>query len=205
VRARARALDGAACACARRAALRGGRAGGPLRAPFCAGFVDGALNTNACPPGSSKIVLATACVSAAAAVGRSYGGSLTDAIRPSGCYTATGVTTGSVFFNDHPTGAPNAMTRPLCAGAAATSIAANRHTWAECVCVCARTCVCVFVCVCVCVFLCISVFVCVCLCTCLSVRACVRVFTGSPYAAQTYMAECVCIRVCALPCPLRDR
>ena len=138
MRARARALDGAArapCGVARRAR-------GPLRAPFCAGFVDGADNTNACPSGSSKIVSEAACASAAAAVGRTYSGSLTDAIRPSGCYTATGVTTSSVFFNADPTGAANAITRPLCAGAAATSTAADRRMWAVCVCirVCAWLC-----------------------------------------------------------------
>ncbi len=99
--------------CARRAALRGGR----LRAPLCAGFADGALNTNACPPGSSKIVPESACRSAAGVLGRTYYGiglgSGTYADSPSGCYSFGGF---EVHFNAHPTGRPTIYTKPLCAG-----------------------------------------------------------------------------------------
>ncbi len=122
LRTRAHVLDGAmldgaeysSAPCARRAALRGGRAGGPSRAPLCAAFTDGAANTNACPSGSSKIVSEAVCAIAAGALGRSWGGiHFTFENRPSGCYTATG---SSVFFNDHPTGAPHPDHQPLCAG-----------------------------------------------------------------------------------------
>jgi hypothetical protein len=89
------------------------RAGGPSRAPLCAGFADGAANTNACPPGSSKIGSEAACAGAAAAVGRAWGGSVTYADVPSGCSYADG---NFVFFNPHPTGRPRPGWAPLCAG-----------------------------------------------------------------------------------------
>jgi hypothetical protein len=93
------------------------RAGGRLRAPLCAGFKDGADNTNACPPGFSKIVSAAACASAAGVLGRTYGGIVNIADVPSGCYAATIVV--NVLFNAHPTGAPTIFLKPQCAGAAA--------------------------------------------------------------------------------------
>jgi hypothetical protein len=94
------------------------RAGGRLRAPLCAGFADGADNTNACPPGFSKMVSEAACGSAAALLGRPYRGTETFDSFPSGCYYLGGF--GSlVFFNLHPTGAPSANVKPQCAGAAA--------------------------------------------------------------------------------------
>jgi hypothetical protein len=94
------------------------RAGGPLRAPLCAGFADGALSTNACPSGFSKIGSAAACAGAAAAVGRPYLGSVTDASAPSGCNTyVTGDGAAyAVGFNTHSTGAPASNLKPLCAG-----------------------------------------------------------------------------------------
>ena len=117
------------------------RAGGPLRARWCAAFVYGAANTNACPPGFSKIILEALCAGAAGVLGRSYTrlvtGSLTSATYPSGCNTGGII----VVFNDHPTGAPRPSFTPLCAGKPLTAVQA-------CVCVRARKCVCVRVCVC---------------------------------------------------------
>jgi hypothetical protein len=107
-----------------------------LRAPLCAGFVFGADNTNACPPGFSKIGTAAVCASAAAAAGSPSVSSVTYADRPSGCSYAA----GSVYFNDHPTGAPNPAYKPLCAGAPLPKPPQN-CTVAACVHACARVCV----------------------------------------------------------------
>jgi hypothetical protein len=86
----------------------------PLRAPLCAGFADGAFNSNDCPPGFSKIATEAACVSTAKAVGRPYSGRMVTGLTswPSGCFTVS-----SVYFNADPTGGTNATARPLCAGA----------------------------------------------------------------------------------------
>ncbi len=80
---------------------------------MCAGFVDGALNTNACPPGFSKIATAAACASAAGVLGRSYLGVTNTADWPSGCYGLS----PKVNFNDYPAGAPKlGFFQLLCAG-----------------------------------------------------------------------------------------
>ncbi len=89
--------------------FRGGR---PI-ARGCAGFVYGALNSDACPAGFSKIVLEAACVNAAAAVGTSYIGNETLAYKPSGCYSAHDY----VSFNAIRKGGPIEYCKPLCAGA----------------------------------------------------------------------------------------
>jgi hypothetical protein len=111
-RARARSHDippcCALCGVARRA---GGRAA--IVALLCAGFPLGALNTNVCPSGSSKIGTEAACSIAATALGMSYGYSRTD--YPSGCAYSGRV--DRVFFNADPTGAPRPDAQPLCAGA----------------------------------------------------------------------------------------
>ncbi len=112
-------------------------------ARLCAGLVFGAANTNACPPGFSKIGSEAACASAAGALGRKYVATLTYDGYPSGCF-ALGTSGGGlprVYFNDHPTGGlgPNFDTKPLCAGK--PPLTAVR------VCVCARARVCVCVCV----------------------------------------------------------
>ncbi len=126
--------------CAR--ALRSGRAA--IAALLCAGFPLGALNTNVCPPGSSKIATDVACASAARALGDSisaFCGATPDS--PSGCYKAN-----SVCFNDHPTGGTNAYAQPLCAGAPTRP--RSPHSCAcACVFLCACVCVCLHLCVCV--------------------------------------------------------
>ena len=95
-----------------------------MRAPLCAGFVYGAANTNACPPGYSKMVFAAACPTAAGVLGRTYYGSGTYTDRPSGCYYYNDF----VRFNEHPTGAPNPSCTPVCAGKplTATPLTADR-------------------------------------------------------------------------------
>ncbi len=86
--------------------------------PTAAGLFFGAANTSGCPPGFSKIVLAPACASAAVAVGWTYDGTATHPAQPSGCILSTGVPS-DVYFNADPTDAPNPISQPLCAGAAA--------------------------------------------------------------------------------------
>jgi hypothetical protein len=106
-----------ACAQSHRAALRGGRAGGASRTPLCAGFAYGALNTNACPPGTSKIILESACADAAAAVGYvGYVEGMSIASYPSGCLYGG----GKVFFNRAIINTPNPTVQPLCVGAPLT-------------------------------------------------------------------------------------
>jgi hypothetical protein len=90
---------------------------------LCAGFVIGASNTNACPPGFSKVVLEAECRRAdvgRAFTARPYGGNAS-ANLPSGCYLATYPdATRLLFFNADPTGAPDPRMysiEPLCAGA----------------------------------------------------------------------------------------
>ena len=81
-------------------------------------LVYGAVNTNYCPSGSSKIVTEAACFSVAPAVGRSPANrGLNQADWPSGCITARGG--GDVELNHHLTGEPNPYFKPLCAGAPA--------------------------------------------------------------------------------------
>ncbi len=84
---------------------------------MCAGKLAwGPNNTNACPAGSSVIVDEAQCQAAAATVGMVYGGSVSYAGRPRGCYWVTG--SGTVGLNTHPTGAANQYIQPLCAVAA---------------------------------------------------------------------------------------
>jgi hypothetical protein len=97
-----------------RGCAAGGRAA-KLRAPLCAAFVDGGVNTNACPPLFSKIVSEAGCASAAGVLGRNYYGSVTYADFPSGCYIHNAFG-GRPGFNAHPTGAPRSDAQPLCAG-----------------------------------------------------------------------------------------
>ena len=81
----------------------------------CAGaYAFGASDTNACPPASSKIDTESACESAAAAVGLTYGGSETLPFSPTGCFL--NFEAHRIIFNLHPAGAAGAFTQPLCAG-----------------------------------------------------------------------------------------
>ncbi len=139
----------------------------PLRQPLCAAFPLGPSNTNACPPGSSKIVTAAACESAAAARLTSFGwGKENSSFSPSGCYMY--YRSGYIYkFNDHPTGAANPTNQPLCAGAA-DSTPLHAAPMSVC-CPCERvSCVrdmrvCASVCACDCDLGCVCAWVCVCL------------------------------------------
>jgi hypothetical protein len=77
-----------------------------------ADYVLGPANTNACLAGSAKITDVTACPAAAAALGNTYAGSVSQAQRPSGCYLDTG--DGRVYFNPSAPGAAAAGAQPLC-------------------------------------------------------------------------------------------
>ncbi len=78
-------------------------------------LVWGALNTNACPAGSSVITDAAQCQAAAATAGKGWSGSGSWPDAPRGCAWYTG---GTVFLNTHPTGAADPDRQPLCAVAA---------------------------------------------------------------------------------------
>jgi hypothetical protein len=82
----------------------------------CAAYVLGASNTNACLAGS-KITTAVTCRVAAGFFGKTYGGSESQAQRPSGCYLDTG--DGRVYFNPSAPGAAAADAQPLCKGTGA--------------------------------------------------------------------------------------
>ncbi len=79
----------------------------------CAANYDlGPFNTNACLAGSAKITDVTACPAAAAALGKTYAGSVSQALRPSGCYLDTG--DGRVYFNPSAPGAAAPGAQPVC-------------------------------------------------------------------------------------------
>ncbi len=77
-----------------------------------ADYVLGPANTNACLTGSAKITDVTACPAAAAALGKTYAGSVAQALRPSGCYLDTG--DGRVYFNPSAPGVAASGAQPLC-------------------------------------------------------------------------------------------
>jgi hypothetical protein len=81
-----------------------------------ADYVLGPANSNACLAGSAKITDVTACPAAAAALGKTYAGSVSQALRPSGCYLDTG--DGRVYFNPTP-GAAASGAQPVCLGTGA--------------------------------------------------------------------------------------
>ncbi len=99
-----------------------------------ADYVLGPANTNACLAGSAKITDVTACPAAAAALGKPYAGSVSQALRPSGCYLDTG--DGRVYFNPSAPGAAASGAQPLCrvTGASFQTAASRTPTgspWAE--------------------------------------------------------------------------
>jgi hypothetical protein len=84
-------------------------------------YVFGDLNSSKCPANYVPIVDQATCSSAAMDTGKLWGGNVTNAARPMGCFwyntsTATS-TTKQVFLNLHATGAGESNTRPLCASA----------------------------------------------------------------------------------------
>ncbi len=81
----------------------------------------GAENSNTCPPRANRITDAVVCETAAASQGKPFYGSEIDSSYPKGCYVWTigGSSSGSVYFNTHPSGGARADARPLCAVGAA--------------------------------------------------------------------------------------
>ncbi len=103
--------------------LRHGR--GAARAVLsCAGaYVSGAAGSNACPVGSARIEAEAACLTAAAAAGKTIPGSSffveTYGSSPRGCYYST--STNLAYFNTHAVGAGWSSAQLLCAALAATT------------------------------------------------------------------------------------
>jgi hypothetical protein len=119
----------------------------------CAGaYVLGAVNTNSCPPGSSKIGTTAACESAAVTVGVTHGGSDSNLNSPSGCFMNIAAHPYRVNLNTAVPGAADAYAQPLCAGArrpdpAHTLRTARARRVCGCLHACSRVCACVYVCV----------------------------------------------------------
>jgi hypothetical protein len=107
----------------------------------CAGYSLSPANTNTCNQGYVKINTVAGCQSAAAAIGKTYYGSVTYFDSAGGCYFFTGDSqyAAAVCFNTDLTGASHPLAQPLCAGAGPDPTSARRS-----VCVCVR--VCLFVC-----------------------------------------------------------
>jgi hypothetical protein len=90
-------VDSAArCACC------GSRAGSYMSGPW---------RSNECPAGSERIVTEAACRTAGAAAGKTFGGTVTYAIYPRGCFYCI----DSAYFNRDAVGAGDASSRLLCA------------------------------------------------------------------------------------------
>jgi hypothetical protein len=103
------------CVCAR----------GTMHAPACvycarlcltalfaaAAYRLGSTGSNACPTGSTRVDSATVCQGAAAALGRSWGGSWSNYYYPKGCFWMT--SSSYVYFNGA-TGASSKHAQPLC-------------------------------------------------------------------------------------------
>ena len=82
----------------------------------CAGlFVAGAIGTNVCPAGSTRIDTESLCMQASASYGQPYDPDFTtwpSAAHPRGCMG--GINAGKVYFNPTPTGQGNSKFAPLC-------------------------------------------------------------------------------------------
>jgi hypothetical protein len=70
------------------------------------------VGSNSCPTGSTPINSDTVCQGAAAALGRSWGGSYSLSYYPKGCFSDT--STSEVYRNMHATGASSPGAQPLC-------------------------------------------------------------------------------------------
>ena len=94
------------------------RCAGDHGSSCCAAFALGATSGTACPSSYARLDTADACKSAADAASRTYGGSVAYSYHPYGCYWHT--IAGSVYYNSNASGADNAFSQPLCAGAVPT-------------------------------------------------------------------------------------
>jgi len=91
-------------------------------------FVPGALNNNACPVGSTRILDEATCRAAAIARGAQFVRVETEAQYPVGCQTFQQPNQGlQVFLNLHPTGASDANSAPLCR----TGVRRSQHSAPE--------------------------------------------------------------------------
>jgi hypothetical protein len=121
----------------------------------CAGaYVLSAPDTNACPPGSSKIGTAAACESAAVTVGVPHGGSDSNLKSPSGCFFNFAAHPNVIVnFNTAVPGDASTFAQPLCAGARRPDPAHTLRTARARVCVgaymhvraCVRACMFVYI------------------------------------------------------------
>jgi hypothetical protein len=86
---------------------------------FSAWYMFGSWGSNDCPAHSTRIVDSSACQSAAAAVGLSWHGNVSDDRNPRGCnhfdFVDQAVDINVVYFNDkEPSGILSSFVRPLC-------------------------------------------------------------------------------------------
>jgi hypothetical protein len=107
----------------------------------CAGYSLSPANTNTCNQGYLKINTVAGCQSAAAAIGKTYYGSVTYFDSAGGCYFFTGDSqyAAAVCFNTDLTGASHPLAQPLCAGAGPDPTSARRSVRVRaCLFVCCR-------------------------------------------------------------------
>ena len=84
----------------------------------CTGYVLGAINTAACPDGSSPVASLPACQAAAAALGTTFAQSTISSSNPNGCYKRS--TDGLLYFNAPLNGgSPSPSATPVCAASGA--------------------------------------------------------------------------------------
>ncbi len=85
----------------------------------CAGeYVSGAAGSNECPAGSARIKSEAACLTAAAAAGKTFRWVQTSAYSPRGCYYYTDY--NYAYFNTHAVGEGYSGSQLLCAALATT-------------------------------------------------------------------------------------
>jgi hypothetical protein len=91
--------------------------------PGCAGnyvYVSPKNGSNACPEGCTTIVTEAQCRSAATAVGKEYGGNVTQSAMPQGCYRATSV--DKVYLNLDKSNIASGGAQLLCAFSSGPSL-----------------------------------------------------------------------------------
>ncbi len=95
--------------------LRANAVGPPCCAALLQPFALGTTSSTTCPASYLRLSFGDACMSAAGAANRTYGGSGMYSHYPPGCYWH--IITGSVYYNSFAYGAANLYAKPLCAGA----------------------------------------------------------------------------------------
>ena len=93
----------------------------------CTAFALGGTSSNGCPASYLRLDNPDVCGIVADIANRTYGGIVTSAGLPAGCYW---VTLGSTFYyHDHAAGAANVYAQPLCAGAARPARRSRARSW----------------------------------------------------------------------------